>query len=76
MFKVNNRNTRTRYEICFTPCSSVSIVNFEQVNAGMVINYEVPFDNVQRQIVYFIVAIFRNILKKFRKFEAIRNFAQ
>ena len=48
MFKVNNRNTRTRCEICskltikkperrsltFTPCSSVSIVNFEQVNAG------------------------------------------
>ena len=56
MFKVNNRNTRTRWEISskliiktpgvvkvsllltlniFTPCSSVSIVNFEQVNAGL-----------------------------------------
>ena len=49
--KVNNRNTRTRCEICskltikiperrqwpyFTLCSSVSIVNFEQVNAGCV----------------------------------------
>ena len=33
MFKGNNRNTRTRYEY-FTPCCSVSIVNFEQVNAG------------------------------------------
>ena len=44
MFKVNNRKTRTRYEICSkltikTPeqcqwhCSGVSIVNFEQVNA-------------------------------------------
>ena len=45
MLKVNNRNTRC--EICsklttkiperrtfFTPCSSISIVNFEQVNAG------------------------------------------
>ena len=55
-FKVNNRNTRTRCEICskltiktperrhvlvalfltlntFTPCSSLSLVNFEQVNA-------------------------------------------
>ena len=34
--KVNNRNTRTRYEICsyFTPCSNVSVFNFEQVNAG------------------------------------------
>ena len=56
MLKVNNRNTRTRCEICskltkkiterrhwrrsgifivnFTPWSSVSIVNFEQVIAG------------------------------------------
>ena len=50
MFKVNNRNTKTRCKISeansvilvsllltltyFTPCSSVSIVNFEQVNAG------------------------------------------
>ena len=30
MFKVNNRNTRTRCKICF----SVSIVDFEQVNDG------------------------------------------
>ena len=61
MFKVNNRNARTRCEICskltiktpersqcrrsvvfivnfehFTTCSSVSIVNFEQVFAGWV----------------------------------------
>ena len=43
MFKVNSKNTRTRREIYSkltrkTPerrhCSSVSIVNFEQVNAG------------------------------------------
>ena len=41
MFKVNNRNTRTRCEICSeltikTPTAfySVSIVNFEQVNTG------------------------------------------
>ena len=46
MFKFNNRNSRTRFEICselvfivnfehiFTPCSSVSIVNLEQVNVG------------------------------------------
>ena len=45
MFKVNNKNTRTICEICskltityFTPCSSVSIVNFEQVNGGWVNN--------------------------------------
>ena len=47
LLKVNNRNTRTRCEICskltiktpyFTPCSSVSIVNFEHVIAGWVIS--------------------------------------
>ena len=49
MFKVYNRNTRTKCEICsmltiktsgaltyFTLFSSVSIVNFEQINAGWV----------------------------------------
>ena len=35
MFKVNNKDTRTTPPmVYFTPCSSVSIVNFEQVNAG------------------------------------------
>ena len=41
LLKVNNRNNRTRSEICpkltltyFTHCSSVFIVNFEHVNAG------------------------------------------
>ena len=44
MSKVKNRNTKTRCQICSkltikipcysTPCSSVSIVNFEQLNAG------------------------------------------
>ena len=36
MFKVNNKSTRTRFEISskLTPCSSASIVDFEQVNAG------------------------------------------
>ena len=52
IFKVSNRNTRVWCEICssltiktpeqhwrrtyFKPCSSVSIANFEQVNAGKV----------------------------------------
>ena len=43
MFKVNYRNTRTRCKIGskltfnnFTPYSSVSIVNLEQLNAGWV----------------------------------------
>ena len=30
MFKINNKDTRTN----FTPCSIVSIVNFEQINTG------------------------------------------
>ena len=47
LLKVNNRKTRTRWEICskltiktperrpyFTPCSSVSIINFGHVIAG------------------------------------------
>ena len=36
MFKINNKDNRTRSY--FTPCSSVSIVNFEHVNADWV-NY-------------------------------------
>ena len=48
IFKVNNKNTRTRCEICskltikipeqtyLTPSSGVSIVNFEHVIAGWV----------------------------------------
>ena len=40
MFKVNNKDTGTIY---FTPCSSVSIVNFEQINAGWVRKYEFSF---------------------------------
>ena len=34
MFKVNNKDTRT------TPCSSVSIVNFEHLIAGWVVAHE------------------------------------
>ena len=43
MFQINNRNTSRRCEICSKltiktsePCSSVSIVNFEQANTGWV----------------------------------------
>ena len=34
MFKVNNKNTRTTLVIYFTPFSSVSIVDLEQVNVS------------------------------------------
>ena len=42
MFKVNNRNTRTRCEICLkltvkTPFSRVFIVDFEQVHVSWVL---------------------------------------
>ena len=36
MFKVNNKDTRTTLWIYFTPCSSVSIANFEHVIADWV----------------------------------------
>ena len=51
LFKVNNRNSRKSCEICskltikapeqpyFTPFSTVSIVDFEQVNVGWVFSY-------------------------------------
>ena len=34
MFKVNNKDTKATLLAYFTPCSSVPIVNFEQVNAS------------------------------------------
>ena len=34
VFKVNNRNTKTRYGICSNLTIKTPIVNFEQVNAG------------------------------------------
>ena len=45
MFKVSNKDARTTPVASvayFTPCSSVSIANFEQVNAGWVVQYA-PF---------------------------------
>ena len=43
MFKVNNKDTRTTDAITyFTPCSSVSIVNSEQVNSGWDLISELP----------------------------------
>ena len=36
MFSANKKDTRTTPMTYFTPCSSVSIVNFEQVNADWV----------------------------------------
>ena len=49
MFRVNNKDTRTTsgvyivsFEQICTPCSSVSIVNIEQVNADWVLPFKVP----------------------------------
>ena len=77
MFKVNNRNTKARCEICsklvsllltlnyFTPCSSVSIGNFEQVNTGWVI-----FFTACREFTCLLVNFknFRNLGRKDFKF--------
>ena len=38
MFKVNNKDTI--FKTYFTPCSSVSIVDFEHVLAGWVISFD------------------------------------
>ena len=40
MFKVNNKDTRTTPIAYFTPCSSVSIVNFKHVIAYWEQSYE------------------------------------
>ena len=40
MFKVNNKDTRIT-PMAMIPCSNVSIVNFEHVNASWVINVKV-----------------------------------
>ena len=63
VFKINNRETRKRCyrRTYFTPCSNVSIVNFEQVNADWLgtelmmiqpisVQYSIsiPFENVRK----------------------------
>ena len=46
-FKDNNKDTRTTPLAYFTPCSSVSIVNFMQVNTGWVlIKNEINIQNL------------------------------
>ena len=42
MFKVNNRNTRKRCEICSHIFSSVSIVEFEQIHVSWAVSCK-PF---------------------------------
>ena len=51
MFKVNNKDT---FWTCFTPCSSVSIVNFEQVNADWecFVLTLLSFENKDRRVTY------------------------
>ena len=67
MLKGNNRSTRTMCEICskltikLPPCSSVSIVNFEQVNAYWecveIVNKELAHFP-QKGILYFVLCFF------------------
>ena len=54
MFKINNKDTRKASFWClycqlwtyFTPCSTVSIVNFEQVNADWVFAHKFIFHEI------------------------------
>ena len=55
MFKYNNKDIRTtpgvfivNFQHYFTPCSCVSIVNFEHVNAGWFDAYQYAKDQLHR----------------------------
>ena len=98
MFKVNNRNTRRRFEIrskltiktpqrrqwcrcCvllliwtyFKRCSSVSIVNFERVNAGWV-TIEATAMCTRRKALFENSICFQNILiKRFKSFTKLQT---
>ena len=58
LLKVNSRNTRTKFEICsklaiktyFTPCSRVSIVNFEQKIGDWVFLHILRYELMKIQI--------------------------
>ena len=76
MFKVNNRKTRARCEICpkltikifdiltlkrfHTPCFSVSIINFEQVNAGWECSCKVDSSENLLKVVFYAM---KNLFK-------------
>ena len=63
MFKVNNRNTRTRCEICSSSHwrrSGISIVNFEQISHLVLVFSIVNFEHViagWEWILPFIVSV-------------------
>ena len=92
LFKVNNRNIRTRCEICskltikipylkiflrtyFTPCSSVSIVNFEYVIAGSNSIYGHTHYDVT-QILGLMECLKIKIITKAATGSALKNFAK
>ena len=52
MFKVNNNNTRTTSMTYFTPFSSVSFIDFEQVNVSWVIT--VISDLISKSSLHFL----------------------
>ena len=66
MFKVNNRNIRTGCEICSKLtiiCSSVSFVNFEQVNTGR----ESALLNFSK----FVDHVFPKLYKNYKKMDFV-----
>ena len=50
MFKINNKDTRTR--TYFTPCSGISIVNFEHVIFGWVV---AVVRRLKQQVISFLI---------------------
>ena len=67
MFKVNNRSTRTRCEICSKLTIKTPIVNFEQVNADWVckLNYlTTRFMEISVKALEFHHKSFRMTIKK------------
>ena len=59
MFKVNNKCLYCKVWTYFTPCSSVSIVNFEQVIAGQIVSSNKLIENFHQ----FVECYTQNLIK-------------
>ena len=86
LLKVSNRNTRTRCKICskltinrVTPCSSVSIINFEHVFAGwdtiLKQNFlrSYYFSHLILQITFFKIVPIQEIKRQTVSFSCLRH---
>ena len=73
MFKVNDKNTRTMPITYFTPCSSVFIVNIEQVNAGTTIRTGITCRKIPCYMLCATQLAGGLLLKKLKCFEVMLN---